>query len=73
MKSIVYELIRKDWELNRVAVGAGIVLGILATGMTFFGGTVPAVICVVCFYWVMGASCQRTSTMNGKTRLWPLS
>ena len=50
MKPIVYELIRKDWELNRVAVGAGIVLGILAVGITFFGGTVPAVIGVVCFY-----------------------
>jgi len=54
MKPIVYELIRKDWELNRVAVGAGIVLGILAIGITFFGGTVPAVIGVVCFYSVMG-------------------
>jgi hypothetical protein len=54
MKSIVYELIRKDWQLNRVAVGAGIVLGILAISITFFGGTVPAVIGVVCFYSVMG-------------------
>jgi ABC-2 type transport system permease protein len=54
MKPIVYELIRKDWELNRVAVGAGIVLGIVAIGITFFGGTVPAVIGIVCFYSVMG-------------------
>lgn len=54
MKPIVYELIRKDWELNRVAVGAGIVLGTLAIGITFFGGKVPAVIGVVCFYSVMG-------------------
>ena len=54
MKSIVYELIRKDWQLNRVAVGAGMILGILATGITFFGGTVPAVIGIVCFYTVMG-------------------
>jgi len=54
MKSIVYELIRKDWELNRVAVGAGIVLGILAIGITFFAGTAPAVIGIVCFYTVMG-------------------
>ena len=54
MNPIVYELIRKDWELNRVAVGAGIVLGILAIGITFFGGMVPGVIGVVCFYTVMG-------------------
>jgi hypothetical protein len=54
MKPIVYELIRKDWQLNRVAVGAGMILGILATGITFFGGTVPAVIGIVCFYTVMG-------------------
>lgn len=54
MKPIVYELIRKDWQLNRVAVGAGMILGILAIGITFFGGTVPAVIGIVCFYTVMG-------------------
>ena len=54
MKPIVYELIRKDWELNRVAVGAGMILGILAIGITFFGGTVAAVIGIVCFYTVMG-------------------
>ena len=54
MKPIVYELIRKDWELNRVAVGAGMILGILAIGITFFGGTVPAVIGIACFYTVMG-------------------
>ena len=54
MKPIVYELIRKDWELNRVALGAGIVLGILAIGITCFGGTVLVVIGVVCFYSVMG-------------------
>jgi hypothetical protein len=54
MKPIVYQLIRKDWELNRVAVGAGVILGILAIGITFFGGTVPAVIGIVCFYTVMG-------------------
>jgi ABC-2 type transport system permease protein len=54
MKPIVYELIRKDWELNRVAVSAGVILGILAISITFFGGTVPAVIGIVCFYTVMG-------------------
>ncbi len=53
MKPIVYELIRKDWELNRFAVGMGIVLGILAIGITFFGGTTAAVIGIVCFYTVM--------------------
>lgn len=54
MNSMVYELIRKDWRLNRVAVATGVILGILALALVQLGGEVPFVVGAVCFYTVLG-------------------